>query len=76
VKSAFQEAHFSGPRTLAGIFLRELDPLSFTKQLEHRAADGAAVEEVLDSTFIADESKSLIDEKASDGSGRHNRVLR
>jgi hypothetical protein len=75
-RSAFDEAHFSGARTLAGFFLGELDSLTFPEQLEYGAAHGAAMEEVLDSTFVANESEPLVDQKASDGPGRHTRVLR
>jgi len=32
------------------------------------------MEEVFDAAFIANESKALVDEEASDGPGRHNRV--
>jgi hypothetical protein len=42
---------------LNGVF----DPLAFPEQLEHRAANGAAVKEVLQAGFIADESKALVD---------------
>ncbi len=73
---ALEQANFSGARALAGIFLGELDALAFTKQLEDGAADRAAMEKVLDSPFVANESKTLIDQKASDCPGRHTRVLR
>jgi hypothetical protein len=76
VKSTFEQADFPSARALAGIFLREFDTLAFAKQLEHGASDRAAMEEVLDSPFVADESKPLVDQKASDSSGRHTRVLR
>jgi hypothetical protein len=72
----FDEPNFAGPRTLAGFFLREFDALAFAEQLEDGTAHRASVEEVLDSPFIADESESLVDQKASDGAGRHTRVLR
>jgi hypothetical protein len=34
------------------------------------------VEEVFEATLIADKSESFIDEEASNGSGRHSRILR
>jgi hypothetical protein len=34
------------------------------------------MEEMFDSSFIADESKAFIDEETSDCSGRHNPALR
>src|SRR4051812_44959391 len=76
VGSAFDEPDFSGPGSLAGFFLRELNPLAFAQQLEHGASDRAAVKEMFDSAFVADESEPLVDQKASDRSGRHTRVLR
>jgi hypothetical protein len=75
-RSAFDQAHFTGARSLAGIFLRELHALSFPQQLEHSASDGTAVEEVFDSTFIPDEAEAFVDQKASDRPGWHTRVLR
>jgi hypothetical protein len=74
--SVFDQPDFAGARTLAGFFLREFDSLAFAQQLEYRAAHRAAVEEVLDSRFVANESETLIDQKASDRPGRHTRVLR
>jgi len=60
----------------AGPFLRilwgELDTLALAQQLEHCAADGAAVEEVLDSAFVADEPEAFVDEKPCDCPGWHN----
>jgi hypothetical protein len=74
--SAFDETNLPGSGALAGVFLRELDTLTFTQQLEHCAPHGTAVEKVFDSTFVADESEPFVDQKASDGPGRHTRVLR
>jgi hypothetical protein len=76
VESTFEEANLSGARALAGVFLCELDALPFAQQLEHGATDRAAMEEMLDSAFVADESEPFVDQKASDSSGRHTRVLR
>lgn len=33
---AFDQADFTGARTLGRFLLREFDPLAFTEQLEHR----------------------------------------
>ena len=61
---------------LPGFFGCELHPLSFTQELEHGAADGAAMEKVLDTALVADESEPLIDQELSDRPGWHTRVLR
>ena len=58
---AFDQANFAGAGTLAGFLLRELDPLAFPKQLEHRAANRAAVKEMLQAGFITNESEALVD---------------
>jgi len=58
-KLSFDQADVAGARALLRIFRRELDALSFSKKLEHRAPHGAAVEEVLDSTLVADETRNL-----------------
>lgn len=73
--SALLEAHVAGTWALARFLGRKLYALALAKQLEHGAADGTAVKEVLDSAFIADETEALIDQKASDRAGRHTRVL-
>ena len=74
--SAFDEPDFAGARSFAGFLRGEFDALAFAQQLEHRAAHRAAMEEVLDSSFVADEPEPLVDQKASDRPGRHTRVLR
>src|SRR5262245_49539664 len=74
--SAFDQSHFAGARSFAGFFRGEFNALAFAKQLEHRAAHRAAMKEVFDSSFVADESEPLVDQKASDRPGRHTRVLR
>jgi hypothetical protein len=74
--SAFDQTDFASARTLARLFRRELDTLTFAQQLEHGAPDRAAVEEVLDSAFVADEAEALVDQKPSDRPGWHTRVLR
>ena len=43
----------------------------FAQQLEHRAADRAAVEEVLDPAFVADEPEAFVDEEPCDCPGWH-----
>jgi hypothetical protein len=72
----FYEANVTGAGTLLRFLRSELDALTFAKQLEHRTADGAAMKEVFDPTFIADEPEPLVDEKPCNGAGRHTRVLR
>jgi hypothetical protein len=73
VASAFDQAYVAGPRPFLGVFGRELDPLPFPQQLENRTAHGAAVEEVLDSTLVADEPEPFVDEKPGDCPGWHTR---
>lgn len=56
-----------------GRFLRlKFHTLALSEQLEHSAAYSAAMEEVLDTALIADESESLVDEEACDSPGGHN----
>jgi hypothetical protein len=74
--SAFDQTDFTSARTLARLFRRELDALTFAQQLEHGAPDRAAVEEVLDTAFVADEAEAFVDQKPSDRPGWHTRVLR
>ena len=71
--SAFDQADVAGARTFLGIFRSELDALAFAQQLEHRAADRAAVEEVFDPAFVADEPEPLVDEEPCDCPGWHTR---
>src|SRR5829696_1833266 len=59
VRSAFDQSDFTGTRTLAGLFGREFHPLSFAQELEHRAANRTAVEEVFDPALVADEAEPL-----------------
>ncbi|HVC21415.1 MAG TPA: hypothetical protein VNE16_15180, partial [Vicinamibacterales bacterium] len=73
---AFDEANLAGARPLGGFFNREFDPLPLAQQLEHRTANGAAMEEVLDAPFIADEAEAFVDEEPCNRARRHTRVLR
>jgi hypothetical protein len=57
----FNQSDVSSPRTLLGFLDREIDALTFPKQLEHRAPHGAAMKEMLQAGFIANESKALVD---------------
>ena len=70
------ETNVSGARTLLRFLRSELDALAFAKQLKDGASDGAAMKEMFDPTFIADEPETLVDEKPCDRAGRHTRVLR
>src|SRR5437762_3516453 len=60
-------------RTLLRLFDRELDALTFPQQLENSPAHSASMEKVLDSPFVADEPKSLVNEEPCDCPGRHTR---
>src|SRR6266567_2625984 len=72
----FDQANVAGARSLLRILRSELHTLAFAKQLEHRAANGAAMKKMFDSAFIADKSESLVDEEPRDRPGWHTRVLR
>src|SRR5207253_1988783 len=76
LRSAFDQPDLAGARTFSGFFGRELHPLPLAQQLEHGAADGAAMKEVLDTALVADESEPLVDQESSDRPGWHTRVLR
>src|SRR5437773_1951406 len=64
--SAFDQPYVPGARALLGIFRGELHTLAFPQQFEDGAAHRAAVEEVFDSTFVADEAETLVDQQPSD----------
>src|SRR5580704_5899544 len=72
----FDEPNVSGARALLRFLRSELDALALAQQLENGAADGTAMEEVFDTSLIADESKTLVDQEPCDCAGRHARVLR
>jgi hypothetical protein len=71
---ALDQSNVAGTGSLRGFLGRELHALTFAQQFEDCAADGAAMEEVLDATFIAYEPKTFVDEEACDSPGRHGRV--
>ena len=66
------ESDIARPRALLRVFRRELDPLAFAQQFEHRPPDRAAVEEVLDPAFVANETEAFVDEQSRDCPGWHN----
>jgi hypothetical protein len=70
--SAFDQPDLSGARAFPGFLRRKLHPLAFTQKLEYGAADGASMEEMLDPSFVADESEPLVDKKPRDRPGWHN----
>ena len=72
----FYETNVSGARALLRFLRSELDTLAFSKQLEDGATDGAAMKEVFDPAFVADEPEPFVDEKPCDRAGRHTPVLR
>ena len=61
VKLTFYETNVARAGTLLRILRSELDALAFAEQLEHGAANRAAMKEVLDPSLIADEAKTLVD---------------
>src|SRR2546428_3343855 len=70
--SAFDQTDIARARALLGFFGSELHTLAFAQQLEHRAAHRAAMKEMLNSAFVADEPKSLVNEEPCDCPGWHN----
>jgi hypothetical protein len=44
-----------------GFLDREIDPLAFPKQLEHRTAYRTAMKKMLQARFIPNESEALVD---------------
>jgi hypothetical protein len=73
---ALDQSNIAGAWSLRGFLGREFHALTLTQQLENGAANSAAMEEVLDATFIAYETETFVDEEACDSPGRHGRVLR
>jgi hypothetical protein len=66
------QADVACSRSLGGFLRLKFHTLALSEQLEHSAAYSAAMEEVLDTALIADESESLVDEEACDSPGGHN----
>jgi hypothetical protein len=56
------KTNVSGAWSLLRILRSELNALTFAKQFEHCAANGAAMKEMLDSSLIANEPKPLVDQ--------------
>jgi hypothetical protein len=57
----FEQANFTGARSLGGVLDGELNALALTKQLEHGAADSRPVEKVLDAAFVPNKPETLVD---------------
>jgi len=74
--STFDKPYVARAWALLGIFRGELHALAFPQQFEDGTAHRAAVEEVLDSTFVADESETLVDQQPSDSAVWHTQALR
>jgi hypothetical protein len=55
------EPNVAGAWSFLRIFRGELNGLSLSQQLKHRAADGTAVEKMLNPAFVADEPEPLVD---------------
>ena len=70
------ETNIAGARSLLRLLRSELHALTFAQQLKNCAADGAAMEEVFDSSLIADKPESLVDQEPCDRAGWHTPVLR
>ena len=66
---AFDEPDVSSSGTLLRFLGREIDPLSLAQELKYGAADSTAVKEVLDTAFVADKTKALVNQKTRDRAG-------
>src|SRR6266852_1927810 len=71
MKSAFDEADVAGARPFLGILRSKFHALTLAEQLEHCAADRAAMEEVLDPTLVADEAEPFVDQEPCNCAGWH-----
>jgi hypothetical protein len=74
--SAFDQPYVTRARSLGGIFRLKFHTLPFSQQLENSATHGTAMEEMLDTALIANETEALVDEKACDSPGWHDVFLR
>jgi len=70
--SAFDQPNVTRARTLLGVLLSELNALTFAQKLKHRPPNRAAVEEMLDTAFVADKPEPFVDEESRDGAGWHS----
>ena len=68
---AVDELHLASTRALGRLFHSELYTLTLTEQFEDGTSHLTAVEEVLDSSFIANKTKALIDEEPCNGTAWH-----
>src|SRR5687768_3114996 len=75
VASAFDQTHVTRAWTFGRFLDLEFDALALAQQLEHCTANGAAVKEVLDPAFVANEAEAFVDQQARDSTRRHTRVL-
>jgi hypothetical protein len=66
------QPNFTGPWPLLGLLDGEVDTLTFSEQLEDRPADGTTVEEVLDSSFVADKAEPFVNQQSCDRSAWHS----
>lgn len=69
--SALDQSDVAGARTLLRVLNGELDPLAFAQQLEHRSANGAAMEEVLEPILVTNEAEPLVNEETCNRPSRH-----
>lgn len=75
VGSAFDQTNVAGAGTLRRLLGAEFDALTLAKELEDRPSYSAAMEEVLDASFIADEPKTLVNEESCDCARWHTEFL-
>jgi hypothetical protein len=59
---SFDQSDVAGARALLRILRCEFHTLPLAEQLEHCTPHGTAMEEVLDTAFVSDESETLVDQ--------------
>ena len=70
---SFDQADITRARAFLRFFNRKLDALTLAQQLEYRTTHRAAMEEVLDPAFVANEAESFVNQESCDCPGRHSR---
>src|SRR5262245_61211741 len=69
---AVDQADFCRPRAFGRFLGRELDALALAEQLEDRAADGRAVEKMLDAAFVANEPEAFVNQESCNRAAGHD----
>src|SRR5262245_7016339 len=69
---AIDQAHVGCPRALGRVLVRELYPLAFTEQFEHRATDRGAMEKMLHAAFVANEPEPFVNQQSCNRATGHD----